>query len=250
VEWLISDDEAINVMKGDCHYCGVEPISPFNVYKTKGGKYSSQNTVRCDSAEVLYNGIDRIDSWDDYTVDNIVTCCTTCNFAKNDRTYDDFFEWVDALNGGGLVRTPMINETRVNITGRSKYTDYHTATWNLLVNGYKHNAKKRGFVYDLPTDYAIAMMQDDCHYCGSNPYRVRTLSGKRYSTWTDAELYKSTVLYNGIDRKSSDLGYSIDNTVTCCNICNGGKNTLEYDKFIEWIERIKEFNNDENNIYK
>ena len=34
-------------------------------------------------------------------------------------------------------------------------------------------------------------------------------------------------------------GYSLDNIVPCCKICNRAKSDLTYKDFIEWIRRLK-----------
>jgi hypothetical protein len=45
-----------------------------------------------------YNGIDRIDSSRGYFKDNVVPCCKTCNFAKNEMTVFQFKRWVEKIS--------------------------------------------------------------------------------------------------------------------------------------------------------
>lgn len=47
-------------------------------------------------------------------------------------------------------------------------------------------------------------------------------------------------VYNGIDRIDSSHGYTKDNIVTCCKICNKMKMDMSLDNFIEQIYKIKE----------
>ena len=42
---------------------------------------------------LLYSGIDRIDSNDNYTKENSVPCCRICNYAKSNMDVNDFQEW-------------------------------------------------------------------------------------------------------------------------------------------------------------
>ena len=42
-------------------------------------------------------------------------------------------------------------------------------------------------------------------------------------------------IYNGIDRKNNDMGYRLDNCVSCCTLCNRRKGGMEYAEFITWI---------------
>jgi hypothetical protein len=58
-----------------CEYCGIEALS----YEKSEGWPN-------------VNGIDRIDSNRGYTLDNVVTCCGTCNRMKMDHTQQEFFE--------------------------------------------------------------------------------------------------------------------------------------------------------------
>ena len=58
-----------------CHYCGrlPEPISAGKYYYLKG-----------------LNGLDRIRNDEGYTLDNVVSCCFSCNRMKSTRSYWEF----------------------------------------------------------------------------------------------------------------------------------------------------------------
>ena len=43
---------------------------------------------------LFINGIDRVDSSMGYVANNVVTCCTFCNRAKNDASENEFLKWV------------------------------------------------------------------------------------------------------------------------------------------------------------
>ena len=62
-----------------CHYCGAEPG---NVPKPSG------------NGELVYSGIDRVDSTVGYEADNCVPCCIQCNMAKGRMTEEEFLDWV------------------------------------------------------------------------------------------------------------------------------------------------------------
>lgn len=82
---------------------------------------------------------------------------------------------------------------------------------NLVLRYYKQSARKRDFNFDLSFEQFEKLIYGNCFYCGSEP----TLSKFRSSTKgrRDREL-----VYNGIDRLNSDLGYVNDNCVSCCSI--------------------------------
>lgn len=63
IEYKLSDEEAIQLLSNQCHYCG---------------QIDTQI------------GIDRIDSDKGYSTDNCVSCCTKCNYMKGVNSYDDF----------------------------------------------------------------------------------------------------------------------------------------------------------------
>lgn len=56
---------------------------------------------------LVYSGIDRIDSHEDYTEDNVVACCRVCNYAKSNMDVNEFRDWAiklgkkQWLNNGG-----------------------------------------------------------------------------------------------------------------------------------------------------
>jgi hypothetical protein len=79
-EFSISKDEAKILFKGNCFYCGSPPSQ---VYKSKG----------C-NGEFIYNGIDRKDNAKGYIIENCVSCCSFCNYTKNDTSIGDFLKWV------------------------------------------------------------------------------------------------------------------------------------------------------------
>jgi len=101
------------------------------------------------------------------------------------------------------------------------------ASFNEVFNTYKRNAIKRKLTFELSKDIFRQMTQDHCHYCGalqSNTHKSRNMRGD----------FK----YNGVDRIDSTKGYTLDNVVTCCGICNKAKYTLSTAEFSAWIERI------------
>lgn len=68
----------------NCHYCGNKPSS---IRKDK----------RSDSIFYIYNGIDRIDNTKGYIVENVVTCCKICNYAKGTMSYNDFIAYLERI---------------------------------------------------------------------------------------------------------------------------------------------------------
>lgn len=86
-EFSLSDDDIIRLVSGDCFYCGAKPGR--NTRRTL-----HRSIIRTD---VKINGIDRVNSDLGYTSDNVVSCCRTCNFAKNNMPVEEFMRWVQAV---------------------------------------------------------------------------------------------------------------------------------------------------------
>lgn len=77
----VADVERIS--QSICHYCGEAPFRPI-----------AKNWAAQTYPHFRWNGIDRLDSTKDYTLDNVVPCCFPCNRAKLTMTSAEFLEWV------------------------------------------------------------------------------------------------------------------------------------------------------------
>lgn len=102
---------------------------------------------------------------------------------------------------------------------------------NILLNNYKSSAKKRGYTFDLTPEEFSNLLKSDCYYCGSKP----TL---RHFKVYGASKHGIDFEYNGIDRFDNSEGYTKENCVPCCSICNIMKSTLNYRDFKLHISKI------------
>jgi hypothetical protein len=74
--WELNTDEFTELISGDCFYCGSAPEPRVLIGKT-----------------ISFNGIDRWDNSLGYVYSNCVSCCTTCNTAKMNKTAKEFLQW-------------------------------------------------------------------------------------------------------------------------------------------------------------
>lgn len=81
--------EFLEIIKGDCFYCGSKPIE--RVFMSKPRKYIDK------TFKAVLNGIDRINSEIGYTKENCVPCCGTCNMMKYTLTVDAFMNHVKKI---------------------------------------------------------------------------------------------------------------------------------------------------------
>lgn len=99
------------------------------------------------------------------------------------------------------------------------------AGYTSILYTYKRSASLRNLPFSLTIDEFKLLITSDCYYCGSKP---SNLYNKTY--------YK--MAYNGIDRKDNNVGYTIDNCVPCCKMCNIAKNNNTFIDFEKWILAI------------
>jgi hypothetical protein len=107
-----------------------------------------------------------------------------------------------------------------------KKSGYASQTYTYIL--YKHNsAKRRGLVWAVSREQFNKLTQQPCHYCDSPP-----------SNHTKAKNGNGDFVYNGLDRKDSNLGYTVDNVVPCCKICQRAKMDMPYDGFMTYLRRL------------
>jgi hypothetical protein len=102
---------------------------------------------------------------------------------------------------------------------------------NELYKNYKSSAINRGYEFLLSKENFKNLIFNNCYYCGSEPLKNISLSRRRKIIINDFK-------YNGIDRLNNETGYTLENVVSCCYICNNAKNILTEKEFLEWIEKI------------
>lgn len=103
---------------------------------------------------------------------------------------------------------------------------------NRVLCGYKDGARTRNLSWCLSDKDFDFLTSQNCYYCGIAPSSIRTNNGNGKT--------KFSFVYNGIDRLDNTKGYEIDNSVSCCKICNKAKDVLTAKDFILWASRVSE----------
>jgi hypothetical protein len=93
---------------------------------------------------------------------------------------------------------------------------------------YKRGAAKRNLEYNLTEEQFTKLVTGKCNYCGDELTNVVKGQGK-----TSGDFH-----YTGIDRVDSSKGYTEENSVSCCWMCNNMKNTTHIDEFLSHIRKI------------
>lgn len=92
---------------------------------------------------------------------------------------------------------------------------------------YRIKARQRGLKYNLTEGQFAKLTKQDCYYCGAEPNNISNDPG-----------HNGSYTYNGLDRVDNTKGYTIDNVVPCCKICNMSKNNMTLQEFKDWAERV------------
>lgn len=85
---------------------------------------------------------------------------------------------------------------------------------------YKANAEKRGLAFSLTQEEFTSIAKKECFYCGKVPS-----------------------LLAGIDRKDNQIGYCVENSVPCCQVCNYMKRVHSVEDFLKQCQAIVEYQN-------
>lgn len=136
------------------------------------------------------------------------------------------------VNTGALVRgnTKSCGCLHTEASAISSKTSRHKianpeAGYNAILGYYKGSAVKRHLLFNLTVSDFRNLISSNCYYCGVSPSNVYD---KRYYN----------VTYNGIDRIDNNVGYTLENSVACCKMCNVAKNNHTYEEFMNWINRL------------
>lgn len=81
------------------------------------------------------------------------------------------------------------------------------------------------------------LIHQPCHYCGAEPS-----TNNMWNNGAARVTANEVVKINGIDRIDSSKGYSMNNCVPCCHICNRMKSDLTTEEFLEHIKLLYERN--------
>jgi hypothetical protein len=119
------------------------------------------------------------------------------------------------------------------LTNKNRILKDNQAAINRVYKTYIGGARTRDLEFDLSLEDFTKLIFKNCCYCGAKPKETKL---------KQAEDYYYTISYNGLDRLNSDLGYSLDNCVTCCSSCNYAKSDLTLEEFKVWQKQMVNFN--------
>jgi len=113
-------------------------------------------------------------------------------------------------------------------TYRDNRTDVER--YRYIYNAYKKASLDRNYSFELSREVFTKLILSPCLYCG------KTKSNSRKDKLTGDPLY-----YNGVDRMDNTCGYTDDNSVACCNVCNYMKRDQTVKEFLIQCKRISKY---------
>lgn len=155
------------------------------------------------------NGIDRIDSNKCYEKLNCVSCCTQCNFMKNNTDQKIFIKLCEHIATYNNIYEGNLHTNILKNTKNGKFTEY------------KKRATNKNMKFLLSKSDFINIIGKPCDYCGISDETFYKIKGA-----------------GGIDRVNSNQGYILENCVPCCGICNKMKLAYSKDEFLNKCLKI------------
>jgi len=120
------------------------------------------------------------------------------------------------------------------------YEDREKALLKVQYSHLKRRNQKMGFSDAIEFDDFAKLAKSPCKYCGveySKEIEDRLNESKKNKRLSDHVLK-----CNGVDRVDSSKGYTKDNSVPCCKVCNYAKHTMSESDFYRWVKRVYEHN--------
>lgn len=121
----------------------------------------------------------------------------------------------------------IAKETAARISRTTRRLPYGESGRRQVLADYRRGAKVRGFDWQLTDARFFELAAFNCAYCGDPPDNI----------WGRKTAH-GIFIYSGVDRKNASLGYSRDNCVPCCRLCNIMKRDKTVTDFIAHAKRI------------
>jgi 5-methylcytosine-specific restriction endonuclease McrA len=117
----------------------------------------------------------------------------------------------------------------IGVANRERARVPREAVLRRLFSGYQSNAVRKNREFLLHLDEFRLLIAGNCFYCGIEPCSISTLDRNRVIAY----------FYNGVDRADNAKGYTTENCVSCCAVCNRMKRDLTQEEFLHHVKRIQ-----------
>lgn len=140
----------------------------------------------------------------------------------------DVFYRVECTKCGSIIDERMFCESRWKTKQKCAMCSHKRfSTIEEKYKEYKSSARARHHEFKLSLSDFDTIVKKDCYYCGDS-IEIATTDG----------INKSRHCVNGIDRIDNSKGYTLENCVPCCGMCNRMKSTFPQETFYSQIRKI------------
>lgn len=101
------------------------------------------------------------------------------------------------------------------------------------IRNTKRECLKKGRIFQLTEEQVKNFIFNNCYYCGSKPKSQHNVKYREVN-----QTITVPVMRNGIDRVDNNVGYILENCVTCCYYCNRAKMNMPINEFKVYIEQL------------
>lgn len=212
--WELTREEFATLTTQNCRYCGTVPNTVNVPSNGHNGTYT-------------YNGIDRLDNAIGYIGTNVCACCERCNKAKLITSEGEFISRMTRI----ALRFDQYDNlsTDCAIVGQSVTPDSpEDYASRQLFCVYRSMAARRNKQWSISLDVFRDLTSRICYYCG--------IGSQSFKAWRPDKT--KGYRYNGIDRVDNFDGYTVANSVSCCEDCNKSKMTMSKHDFISLARAV------------
>ncbi len=110
---------------------------------------------------------------------------------------------------------------------KSHTLDYEISAFNECYSQYQSSAKRRNYSFELTKEEFKHIITQPCIYCGDNLGNMKT-----------NKVGNGNFKYTGIDRYDNEGGYTLENSVPCCSVCNRIKTNMSITELENQLQKI------------
>jgi len=184
-KWELTLKEYSSIIEGACYYC-------------------NNNMLDYQSFGV---GLDRLDNSQGYHLANVVSCCKVCNIIRgNFLSVEETTEVVKALLDYRNNKNYQVPQIETPLTTNEAIIINRNHKLGSRFSYAKKHARYNKKIWDISLSDFQRLILEPCYYCNNNLGPLIENCGC------------------GLDRIDNNQGYTLNNVLPCCTVCNSRRN--------------------------